>query len=158
MYVNATDLSSSRSHVQEEMCQHCHLDTCRPEFLMSYFGFPQPEMDPHLCYDNSQEACMCETCQLSHRLEENTKQPVVDVAAKALLERYFSGENGLVSSPVPSLITGLSAEYASVLSSNIPKFSSREAILAVFPEIKEHYICNIIKILQSYQTKKSGQC
>ena len=125
---------------------------------MSYFGFPRPELDPHLCCDNCQKPCMCETCQLSHHLEESTKQLVVDVAVKNLLQRYVSGENALVSSPVPSLITGLSAEFASVLSSNIPKFCSREAILAVFPDIKENHICNIIKILQSYQTKKSGHC
>ena len=53
MYVNATDLSPSRCHVQEEMLQYCRLDSCRREYLMSYFGFPRPELDPHLCCDNN---------------------------------------------------------------------------------------------------------
>ena len=156
VFYNATDIGENRVHLQDAVRAYCKLESCRREFLLQYFGFGiETQPVSHSCCDNCLQECLCQLCIEKCNISPVAQRPLVTCSqirnkANIMLQQYFDAENKLIKSSVLShMSSGLSKQLALRLSENVEKFCVVSNLEEEFPNLKEKYKLNIVKILKA---------
>ncbi len=164
LFVNSSDVAANKKHMSDEMRQFVKLESCRRVYLNDYFGSAYTgvnDLSLHDCCDICRKNCDCSDCQLVveadalvAELDTLDDTPSVPAAcrqeAKSLLESYFYEENMCIGEGILLQgVTGLSTQLADKIVKKMDKFVKLDILADTFPNIRDHYLKNIVLILET---------